>query len=206
MKVVHRFLQKLHTAVAAKVVTSKSALRLISCFWCWARSHAIILPFFWLTSVFYASGCGYWDETQMVWSRLYEEWMEKLESFLQCLVSSRLGHFSDLVCFVSVDLLSSWKEKRRRKKERKDRQRYLWIDLGKWVWIRIYFDENVNPKDTSTAKERVFVYTTCNILQCATSFPGSLILAPRETLGTRLTMRVTVNFIETINNKIVEKN
>ena len=73
-----------------------------------------------------------------------------MESFLQCLVSSRLGHFSNLVCFVPVDLLSSSKEKRGRKKERKDRQRYLWIDLGKWVWIRINFDENVNPKDTST--------------------------------------------------------
>ena len=24
------------------------------------------------------------------------------------------------------------------------------------MWIRIYLDENVNPKDTSTAKERVF--------------------------------------------------
>ena len=125
--------------------------------------NVIIFSFFWLTSVFYASGCGYWDETQMVWSWIYEEWMEKVETFLQCLVSSRLGHFSNLVCFVSVDLLSSWKEKRRRKKERKERQRYLWIDLRKWVWIRINFDENVNPKDSPTAKERVLVYTTCNI-------------------------------------------
>lgn len=55
------------------------------------------------SAVFCPSSRGYWNQTQMVWSRFYEDWMEKVESTVCLLVSFWFGVLSNPISCVFSD-------------------------------------------------------------------------------------------------------